>query len=91
MGQLGLARRTKLTSLHVMDHQRVIIRLALKPTPGQPINLDASVEFYLRRIYNQPGTEISKILVDPYQMAPKRSDACGRGWLPVEEVQSDAR
>jgi len=32
---------------------------------ARPINLDASVEFYLRRIYNQPGTEISKILVDP--------------------------
>ena len=24
-----------------------------KPTPGQPINLDSSVEFYLRRIYGE--------------------------------------
>ena len=26
-----------------------------KPSPNQPFNLEASVEFYLRRIYNQPG------------------------------------
>jgi hypothetical protein len=40
-----------------------------KPSPGQPINLEASVEFYLRRIFDVPGAEIVKLLVDPYQMA----------------------
>lgn len=55
-----------------------------KPTPGQPINLEASVEFYLRRIYNQPGTEILKILVDPYQMARSVQTLVSAG-LPVEE------
>jgi hypothetical protein len=55
-----------------------------KPTPGQPINLEASVEFYLRRIYNEPGTEISKILVDPYQMARSVQTLVAAG-LPVEE------
>ena len=34
-----------------------------KPTPGQPINLEASVEFYLRRIYGDfPRTEIINII-----------------------------
>ena len=55
-----------------------------KPTPGQPINLEASVEFYLRRIYNNPGTEIVKILVDPYQMARSVQTLVAAG-LPVEE------
>jgi hypothetical protein len=55
-----------------------------KPTPGQPINLEASVEFYLRRIYNQPGTYIEKILVDPYQMARSIQILQAAG-LPVEE------
>jgi hypothetical protein len=37
-----------------------------KPTPGQPINLEASVEFYLRLIYGEfPRAEIVKVLVDP--------------------------
>ncbi len=40
-----------------------------KPLPGQPINLEASVEFYLRRVYSNPNARIEKILVDPYQMA----------------------
>jgi len=31
-----------------------------KPSPNQPINLEASVEFYLRRIYNQPGVYIER-------------------------------
>ena len=52
--------------------------------PGQPINLEASVEFYLRRIYNQNGTEIVKILVDPYQMARSVQTLVAAG-LPVEE------
>ena len=40
-----------------------------KPLPGQPINIEASVEFYLRRVYSNPNARIEKILVDPYQMA----------------------
>ena len=55
-----------------------------KPMPGQPINLEASVEFYLRRIYNQHGNEIVKILVDPYQMARSVQALVAAG-LPVEE------
>ena len=55
-----------------------------KPTPGQPINLEASVEFYLRRIYSNFGTEIVKILVDPYQMARSVQTLVAAG-LPVEE------
>ena len=54
------------------------------PMPGQPINLEASVEFYLMRIYNQHGTEIVKILVDPYQMARSVQTLVAAG-LPVEE------
>jgi len=34
-----------------------------KPLPGQQINLESSVEFYLRQIYNQPRARIEKILV----------------------------
>jgi hypothetical protein len=55
-----------------------------KPTPGQPINLEASVEFYLRRTYNQPGTYIEKIFVGPYQMARSVQTLQAAG-LPVEE------
>jgi phage terminase large subunit-like protein len=55
-----------------------------KPASGQPINLEASVEFYLRRIYNQPGTYIEKILVDLYQMARSVQTLQAAG-LPVEE------
>ena len=65
-------------SLVLADHK------IWKPTPGHPINLEASVEFYLRRIYNQPGTEIVKILVDPYQMARSVQTLQAAG-LPVEE------
>ena len=54
------------------------------PMPGQPINLEASVEFYLMRINNQHGTEIVKILVDPYQMARSVQTLVAAG-LPVEE------
>ena len=56
-----------------------------RPSPGQPINLEASVEFYLRRIYGDfPRTEIAKILVDPYQMARSVQTLQAAG-LPVEE------
>ena len=55
-----------------------------KPSPGQPINLEASVEFYLRRIYNEPRARIEKILVDPYQMARSVQTLQAAG-LPVEE------
>jgi phage terminase large subunit-like protein len=55
-----------------------------KPTPGQPINLEASVEFYLRRVYNEPRARIEKILVDPYQMARSVQTLVAAG-LPVEE------
>jgi hypothetical protein len=55
-----------------------------KPSPGQPINLEASVEFYLRRIYNTPRARIEKILVDPYQMARSVQTLQAAG-LPVEE------
>jgi hypothetical protein len=56
-----------------------------KPAPGQPINLEASVEFYLRRIYGDfPRSEIAKILVDPYQMARSVQTLQAAG-LPVEE------
>jgi hypothetical protein len=55
-----------------------------KPTPGQPINLEASVEFYLRRIYNEPRARIGKILVDPYQMARSVQTLQAAG-LPIEE------
>ena len=55
-----------------------------KPTPGQPINLESSVEFYLRRLYNQPGTEIVKILADPYQMQRSIQTLAAAG-LPIEE------
>jgi hypothetical protein len=65
-------------SLMLADHK------IWKPTPGQPINLEASVEFYLRRIYSQYRTEILKILVDPYQMARSVQTLVAAG-LPVEE------
>jgi hypothetical protein len=56
-----------------------------KPAPGQPINLEASVEFYLRRIYGDfPRTEIAKVFVDPYQMARSVQTLQAAG-LPVEE------
>jgi hypothetical protein len=56
-----------------------------KPAPWQSINLEASVEFYLRRLYgNFPRTEIAKILVDPYQMARSVQTLQAAG-LPVEE------
>lgn len=55
-----------------------------RPTPDQPINLESSVEFYLRRLYNQPGTEIVKILADPYQMQRSIQTLTQAG-LPVEE------
>ena len=55
-----------------------------KPSPGQPINLEASVEFYLRRVYSEPRARIEKILVDPYQMARSVQTLTAAG-LPVEE------
>jgi phage terminase large subunit-like protein len=55
-----------------------------KPSPGQPINLEASVEFYLRRIYNHPGVFVTRILVDPFQMARSVQTLQSAG-LPVEE------
>ena len=55
-----------------------------KPLPGQQINLESSVEFYLRQIYNQPRAHIEKILVDPYQMARSVQTLQAAG-LPVEE------
>jgi phage terminase large subunit-like protein len=55
-----------------------------KPSPGQPINLEASVEFYLRRIYNNPGVFVARILVDPFQMARSVQTLQAAG-LPVEE------
>lgn len=56
-----------------------------KPTPGQPINLEARVEFYLRRIYNEPRPRIEKILVDPFQMSRSVQTLQAAG-LPVEEL-----
>lgn len=50
-----------------------------KPTPGQPINLESSVEFYLRRIYNQPGTEIVKDSHRSVSDGKERANACGGG------------
>jgi phage terminase large subunit-like protein len=55
-----------------------------KPSPNQPINLEASVEFYLRRIYNQPGVYIEKILYDPFQLARSMQTLVSAG-LPCEE------
>jgi hypothetical protein len=55
-----------------------------KPSPGQPINLEQSVEFWLRRIYNHPGVYVAKILVDPYQMA-RSIHTLREAGLPVEE------
>jgi len=55
-----------------------------KPTPEQPINLELSVEFYLRRIYSEPRARVEKILVDPYQMARSVQTLIAAG-LPVEE------
>jgi len=55
-----------------------------KPLPGQPINLEASVEFYLRRVYSNPNSHIEKILVDPYQMA-RSVQTLQAACLPIEE------
>jgi hypothetical protein len=55
-----------------------------KPLPGQPINLEASIEFYLRRIFKVPGAYIQKILIDPYQAARTIQTLTAAG-LPVEE------
>lgn len=55
-----------------------------KPSPNQPINLEASVEFYLRRIYNQPGVYIEKVLYDPFQLARSMQTLVSAG-LPCEE------
>ncbi len=55
-----------------------------KPLPGEPINLESSVEFYLRRIYNYPQVTIVKILVDPYQMA-RSVQTLREAGLEVEE------
>jgi hypothetical protein len=55
-----------------------------KPLPGQPINLEASVEFYLRRLYSNPNTHIEKILADPYQMA-RSVQTLQAACLPIEE------
>jgi hypothetical protein len=53
-----------------------------KPAPGQPINLETSIEFYLRRLYGNRSTMIQKILVDPYQMARSVQTLVAAG-LPV--------
>jgi phage terminase large subunit-like protein len=55
-----------------------------RPTPGQPINLEQSVEFWLRRIYNEPRARIEKILYDPYQLARSMQTLTQSG-LPCEE------
>jgi|SRR5215471_10215287 len=55
-----------------------------KPTAAEPINLEASVEFYLRRIYQNPNSHIEKILVDPYQMA-RSVQTLQQACLPIEE------
>ena len=55
-----------------------------KPLPGEPINLESSVEFYLRRLYNYPQVTIVKILVDPYQMA-RSVQTLREAGLDVEE------
>src|SRR5262249_25676239 len=55
-----------------------------KPSPGQPINLEASVEFDLRRIYSEYSSHVERILVDPYQMARSVQTLVSAG-LPVEE------
>ena len=64
--------------LVLADHKIV------KPQPGRPINLESSVELCLKRLYNNPGTIIEKILVDRYQMARSVQTLVAAG-LPVEE------
>jgi hypothetical protein len=55
-----------------------------RPQGGEGINLEASIEFYLRRLYSQYGTRIERILVDPYQMSRSCQTLIAAG-LPVEE------
>ena len=68
-----------------MDHQRVILRLALKPTPGQPINIEASVEVlpeaHLEPARNRDFKNPRRSL---YQMARCVQTLVAAG-LPVEE------
>jgi hypothetical protein len=67
------------TALCLADHK------IWKPTAGQPINLESSVEFYFRHIYGEfPRAEIVKVLVDPYQMQRSIQTLVAAG-LPVEE------
>jgi hypothetical protein len=55
-----------------------------KPSPGQPINLETSIEFYLLKLYNNYGTRVEKILYDPYQLARSMQTLVQAG-LPCEE------
>lgn len=48
------------------------------------LNLESSIEFYLRRIYSDPRAQIEKILTDPFQMARSVQTLVAAG-LPVEE------
>jgi hypothetical protein len=62
-----------------------------KPAPGQPINLEASVEFFLRQIYNEfSRAEIAKILCDPFQMARSVQTLQAAG-LPVKSTTRHSR
>jgi phage terminase large subunit-like protein len=56
-----------------------------RPGPGG-INLEASIEFYLRRLYGEfPRTEILKVFYDPFQMM-RTAQLLREAGLPCEEL-----
>ena len=52
------------------------------PSPGSPMDLEATIEFYLRKLQGW-NTSIEKILVDPFQMH-RSITALQQAGLPIE-------
>ncbi len=53
-----------------------------RPGPGG-LNLESSIEFFVRLLYNEPRCRIERILYDPYQMARSAQTLEAAG-LPIE-------
>jgi len=39
-----------------------------KPSAAEPLNIESTIEFYLRRVYSDPTAIIERIYYDPFQM-----------------------
>jgi len=60
----------------------VAVHRCWRPRPGDPIDLEATIEAYLRELY--AGYALERILYDPYQLARSMKTLADAG-LPVEE------